>query len=288
MPETRIEPRYGCQSMTTKLRRVLLRKPDEGSCARWRDYGWRSEPSFSGLVRELDELAELLAATGADVVFGEPVPDDLDAIYTFDPLLIADHGAIVLRPGKELRRPEMAASLDDLKRLEIPVASTLAAPATAEGGDLLWLDAQTLLAGRGYRTNAAGIAALRAALPGVEVIEFDLPHYHGRGEVMHLLSLINLVAPDLAAVYLPLAPVRLVELLEDRGIRVVEVPDDEFESMGPNVLAVEPGVVVALERNRETARRLERLGVEVLTYTGAELSKGDGGPGCLTRPLLRG
>jgi N-dimethylarginine dimethylaminohydrolase len=281
------ETGYGCQSMTTKLRRVLLRKPDEAACARWRDYGWRSAPSFAGLERELDDLGELLTGAGAEVLFADVVADDLDAIYTFDPLLVADQGAIILRLGKELRRPEMAASADDLARLEIPVAATLAAPATAEGGDLLWLDEGTLLVGRGYRTNAAGVAALRAALPGVEVIEFDLPHYHGPAEVMHLLSLVNLAAPDLAAVYLPLAPVRLVELLHERGVRIVEVPDDEFDSMGPNVLAVEPGVVVALERNRETARRLGQAGVEVLTYEGVELSKGDGGPGCLTRPLLR-
>jgi dimethylargininase len=281
------EPAYGCQSMTAKLHQVLLRRPHEGSCARWRDYGWRSEPSFSGLVRELDALGELLASTGADVVFGEPVAGDLDAIYAFDPLLVGQHGAIVLRPGKELRRPEMAASAGDLAHHGIPVVATFAEPATAEGGDLLWLDELTLLAGRGYRTNAAGVAALRAALPGVEVIEFDLPHHHGPAEVMHLLSLINLAAPDLAVVYLPLAPVRLVELLHERELRIVEVPDDEFESMGPNVLATEPGVVVALERNRETARRLGRLGVDVLTYDGIELSLGDGGPGCLARPLLR-
>jgi dimethylargininase len=282
-----VERSYGCQSMTAKLRSVLLRNPDEASCARWRDFGWRSEPDFASLVGELEGLAGLLESVGAEVVFGEPVAGDLDAIYTFDPMIVSERGAIVLRPGKELRRPEMPASVDDMERLGIPVVATLEAPATAEGGDLLWLDEQTLLAGRGYRTNAAGVEALRAALPGVDVVEFDLPHFHGPGEVMHLLSLINLVAPDLAAVYLRLAPVRLVELLHERGVRIIDVPDEEFESMGPNVLAVEPGVVIALARNRETQRRLEKLGVDVRTYEGIELSKGDGGPGCLTRPLLR-
>jgi dimethylargininase len=278
---------YGCQTMTTKLRSVLLRKPDEASCARWRDFGWRSEPNFDGLLRELDSLGELLASRGAEVIFGEIVPGDLDAIYTFDPAIVSDRGVIALRPGKELRRREADATVEDLARIGIPVAATIGPPATAEGGDLLWLDERTLLAGRGYRTNAAGVEALRSALPGVEVIEFDLPHYGGPAEIMHLLSLINLVAPDMAAVYLRLAPVRLVELLNERGVRIVDVPDEEFDSMGPNVLAIEPGVVVALARNRETNRRLEQLGVEVLTYEGIELSKGDGGPGCLTRPLLR-
>jgi dimethylargininase len=287
MTGSRLETAFGGQSMTAKLRRVLLRGVDEAACARWREFGWRSEPTFGGLRRELDHLGDVLVSAGAEVVFGQPVAGDLDAIYAFDPMIISDAGAIVLRPGKELRRSETASSAGDMTRLGIPIAATLTAPATAEGGDLLWLDEQTLLAGRGYRTNAAGVEALRVALPGVEVIEFDLPHYHGPNEVMHLLSLVNLVAPDLAAVYLPLAPVRLVKLLHERDVQIVEVPDEEFESMGPNVLAVEPGVVVALARNRETARRLGQLGVDVLTYEGDELSLGDGGPGCLTRPLLR-
>ncbi len=119
------------------------------------------------------------------------------------------------------------------------------------------------------------------------MIEFDLPYFHGSDEVMHLLSLLSPVAGDLAVAYLPLMPVRLVQLLEERGIRLVEVPDAEFETMGPNVLALEPGVVLVVEGNPETRRRLERAGVEVFTYEGTELSKGDGGPTCLTRPLLR-
>jgi dimethylargininase len=273
--------------MTTKLRRVLVRAADEHACARWRDFGWRAAPDHGLLLREHEALCTLLDSAGAEVIVGEPVAGGLDAIYTFDPAIVSRAGAIVLRPGKELRRPEVEATSADMTRLGIPVAAMLEPPATAEGGDLLWLDDRTLLVGRGYRTNAAAVAAVQNALPEVELIEFDLPHHHGAGEVMHLLSLVNLVAPDVAVGYLPLLPVRLVELLRARDVRLVEVPDDEFETMGPNVLAVEPGVVVALEHNRETRRRLERFGVEVLTYAGAELSKGDGGPGCLTRPLLR-
>ena len=282
-----VEPQYGCESMTEKLRRVLVRSPDPAACALWRDYGWRAAPDPAGLQREHDELCDVLATAGAEVVFGTPVAGGLDGIYTFDPAIVARRGAIILRLGKELRRPESVATADDMDRAGISVVATLEPPATADGGDTLWLDDRTLLVGRGYRTNAAGIAALREALPETELIEFDLPHFHGSSEVMHLLSLISLVAPDLAVAYLPLLPVRLVELLGERGVQLVEVPDEEFETMGPNVLTLEPGVVLALERNRETRRRLERVGVEVLTYEGTELSKGDGGPTCLTRPLLR-
>ena len=282
-----VEPRYGCQNMTSRLRSVLVRAPDAAACARWKDFGWRGAPDPVQLQREHEQLTALLESRGAVAVFGDAVHDGLDAIYTFDPALVSRRGAIILRFGKELRQPEGPATVKDMIRFGVPVVATLAAPATAEGGDLLWLDENTVLVGRGYRTNALGVDALQKALPDVEFIEFDLPHFHGPAEVLHLLSLINLVAPDLAVTYTPLLPVRLVQLLREREIRLVEVPDDEFETMGPNVLALEPGVVVALRRNRETRRRLERKGVDVLTYDGTELSKGDGGPTCLTLPLLR-
>ena len=164
------------------------------------------------------------------------------------------------------------------------------APATAEGGDLFWLDRSTLLAGRGYRTNDEGIAQLRALLgESVDVVEFDLPHFRGPDECLHLMSFVSPLDVDLAVAYLPMVPVRLLEILRDRDIRVVEVPDDEFASMGPNVLALGPRIALALAGNPETRRRMEMAGVDVRTYVGDEISrKGDGGPTCLTRPLERG
>jgi dimethylargininase len=280
-------PRYGCSNMVGKLERVLVRRPDHASCTLWADYGWRSEPDFDRLLHEHDAFCALLGSAGAEVVVGGTVAHGLDAIYAFDPAIVSARGAIVLRPGKDIRLPEAAASADELTAAGVPIVARLEAPATADGGDTIWLDAQTLLVGRGYRTNAAGVAELRVALPEVDVIEFDLPHFHGSEEVMHLLSLVSPVSHDAAVAYPPLMPVRLVQLFEARGIRLIEVPADEFETMGPNVLALEPGVVLALKRNGETRRRLERAGIEVLTYEGTELSKGDGGPTCLTRPLLR-
>jgi len=210
-----------------------------------------------------------------------------DAIYTYDPALVAGDGALLLHPGKEIRRPEVDAMAEDLERAGVPVAGRLREPEWTEGGDCCWLDEHTLLVGCGYRTNAAGIARLRELLPDVEVVVFDLPHWHGRDEVMHLMSLISPLAPDLTVVYEPLLPTRLAQLLEERGVELVPVPDDEFGSMGSNVLALAPRVALAVEGNPRTRERMERAGVEVLTYRGEELSKGDGGPTCLTRPLLR-
>jgi N-dimethylarginine dimethylaminohydrolase len=279
---------FGSLSATRTLRRVLLRAPRAEELAGWREYGWREAPDPDAIAREHAELCTLLANSGAEVVLAEqPVPGDPDAIYAYDPVLIGPDGAILLRPGKPGRLEEPVALAPALEAAGVPVVGRLEAPATADGGDMLRLDERTLLVGRGYRTNDAGIESLCNLLSGIDVRAFDLPHLLGRAHVLHLMSLISLVDDDLALAYLPLLPVRLVELLEERGVRIVEVPEAAFETMGPNVLALAPRVVLALERNTETRRRLEDAGAEVVTYAGHELSKGDGGPTCLTRPLLR-
>jgi N-dimethylarginine dimethylaminohydrolase len=277
------------QTMTAPLRRVFVRRPPT-DVSRWREFGWRSEPDAAQLSAEHERLCDALAQAGAEVLIGESSPGgNVDSIYVFDPALMTDAGAILLRPGKESRRDEVAAIRGDFEANGIPIATELTAPALAEGGDTLWLDETTLVVGLGYRTNATGAAQIAVALPTVEVLTVDLPHHRGRGEVLHLLSLISPLDDELALVYPPLLPVRLVQLLEERGVRMVEVPDDEFESMGCNVLTLAPRIVLALDGNPETRRRLEAADVEVRVYAGEELSrKGDGGPTCLTRPLARG
>jgi dimethylargininase len=241
------------------------------------------------IVEEHEALVAILHGAGAGVVVAPPLDSTLDAVYVHDPAAVTRAGAVLLRPGKKLRQVEVDAIERDFAAAGVEVVARLEPPATAEGGDMLWLDDATLVVGRGYRTNDAGVEALRRAFPEAEVVAVDLPHWHGRSEVMHLLSLISPLADDLALVFLPLMPVPLVELLEQRGIGFVEVPEEEFDSMGCNVLALGPRRALALDGNPETRRRLEAAGVEVLVYSGEELSrKGDGGPTCLTRPLERG
>jgi dimethylargininase len=275
--------------MTAPLRRVLVRRPGP-DVSRWREFGWRAEPDPARLAAEHEGLCAALEQAGAEVVVGDPSSNgNMDAVYVFDPALVTDAGAILLRPGKEARQDEVAAIRADLQAAEVSIAGELTAPALAEGGDTLWLDESTLVVGLGYRTNATGAAQIAVALPTVDVLTVDLPHHRGRSEVLHLLSLISPLADDLALVYLPLMPVRLVQLLEERGVHMIEVPDEELDSMGCNVLALAPRVGLGLDGNPETRRRMEAAGVEVRVYSGEELSrKGDGGPTCLTRPLARG
>ncbi|HWG56983.1 MAG TPA: arginine deiminase family protein [Gaiellaceae bacterium] len=275
--------------MTEPLRRVLVRPPAADDVPGWEACAWRAAPDPARAAEEHEAFRAILEDAGAEVIVAQGEPGNPDAIYTYDPVLVGERGAVLLRPGKDERLGEPDALAADLERAGVPICGRIEAPGTIDGGDTLWLDRETLLVGRGYRTNAAGVEQLQAAFPDAEVLSYDLPHWNGRGEVMHLMSLVSPLDDDLALVYPRLAPVRLMELLHERGIEIVEVPDDEFESMGPNVLALAPRYALALEGNPETKRRMEAAGVEVLTYRGDEISrKGDGGPTCLTRPLLRG
>ena len=273
----------GVRNMTGPLRRVLVRRPP-ADCSAWERYGWRSAPDPMLLAAEHEALCSTLEDAGAEVVAAEPTT--LDAIYVFDPALVADEGAVLLRPGKDVRRDEPDALPLDLDRAGVAVAARLEEPALAEGGDLIRLDERTLLAGRGYRTNSDGIWALERLL-GLETLVFDLPHLHGPSACLHLLSLLSPLDGDLVVGYPPLMPVRLVQLLAGRGVRIVEVPDEEFATLGPNALALAPRVALLPEHTVATRRRLEAAGVDVLVYRAEELSKGDGGPTCLTPPLLR-
>jgi len=281
-------PRFGAQSMTGRLERVLVRPPLPEDGAHWREYGWRAAPDHAKAAEEHEVFRGLLEDAGSEVVLSSHDPGNPDAIYVYDPVLVGSEGAVLLRPGKEGRRGEPGAMAEPLAAAGVPIAAELADPVVAEGGDTVWLDAETLLVGIGYRTSPAAVAALESVFPRVHVLTFDLPHWNGRGEVMHLMSFISPLDGDLALVYRRIAPVRLLELLAERGIEVVEVPDDEFETQGSNVLALGPRQALALDGSPETRRRMERAGVDVVVYRGEEISlKGDGGPTCLTRPLLR-
>jgi dimethylargininase len=284
------ERTFGGQTLVAPLRRVLVRAPDPTALAMWRGFGWLAEPDPAIAAEQHEALCELLRAAGTEVVYARSdVAEDPDAVYVFDPVIVSDRGALLLRPGKEGRRGEPSAIAEDLRALGVPVAFEMAEPATAEGGDTMWLDQRTLLVGRSYRTNDAGIRALREALPGVEVLAFDLPRLRGPDACLHLLSLLSPLDDDLVVAYPPLMPIRLLELFAERGIAIVEVPEEEFGSMGPNVLALAPRVAVAVDGNPETRRGMEAAGVDVSVFEGSEIAhKGEGGPTCLTRPLLRG
>jgi N-dimethylarginine dimethylaminohydrolase len=283
---------YGSQSMVATLQSVIVRRPDTAFAiddpGKWH---YSSQPHLDVAQREHDAIVDVLRQAGTEVVYhSAPLPDHADAIFVHDPAIVTDRGAIILRMSKRLRRGEEEALAALFSDLDVPIHYKLYGDARAEGGDLLWLDEKTLAVGQGFRTNAEALRQLREALADmdVEIIPVELPYYTGPEACLHLMSLISIVDNDLAVVYLPLLAAPFVQLLLARGFRLVEVPEQEFETMGTNVLALRPGQCLMLENNPVTKRWLEAAGCTVLTYKGDEIShKAEGGATCLTRPVLR-
>ena len=264
----------------------------EGNVARqWRDLNFTSAPDFARALSEYDTLLALLGSAGAEILSLPPdTSTSLDSIYVRDAAVVSPRGLILCSMGKPQRVPEPAAQGRVYESWGLPIAGRMTPPGRIEGGDVVWLDDRTVAVGRGYRTNDDGIRQLREVLGDSidELIVVPLPHWRGSADVFHLMSIISPVDRDLAVVYSPLMPVPFREVLVARGIQFVEVPDEEFESMGANVLAIGPRDCVMVDRNPRTQSALERAGARVQTYRGQEISlKGGGGPTCLTRPIER-
>ena len=284
------ERRYGAQSMTAPLREVVIKRPGPAFGAAFDDpaHGFLHPVDLATAVREHEILGDTLARLGVVVHELDRETESPDLLYTFDPILVSDRGAIPLRPGKPNRAGEPAVLEAWMVEHGIPTLGRIEPPGTVEGGDTLWLREDLLVVGRSLRTNAAGAEQLAAIVGGGTRI-VDLPYWRGPGELVHLLSVISPVADDLAVVYLPLLPVGVWELLVELGIEMIEVPDEELPTLGANVLAVRPGVVVVAEGNPATRRALEARGCEVHAFPATEIGvNGSGGPTCMTRPVLRG
>ncbi len=287
----------GAQSDVGALRSVVLKHArdafvDQAAIdEQWRDLGYLERPDLECALAEYDAFAALLQRSGVEVHF---LPRDertgLDSVYARDSAVVSDRGVILCRMGKQQRSGEPAAVRDAFRSMGIPLHGSIEGEGLLEGGDVVWLSPDTLAVGRGYRTNDEGIRQLRELLGDTirELLVAPLPHWRGPGDVFHLMSLLSPLDLDLALVYSPLLPVPLREALLQRGIGLVEVAEEEFESMACNVLALAPRRCVMMQGNPITKGRLEDAGVEVETYAGGEISaKGCGGPTCLTRPLVR-
>ena len=280
-----------------RLTRVLLKHArdafvDAAAIEReWRQLGFTAAPDPGRAAGEYEQFVSCLGRVGCAIEYlPRRAHVGLDSIYVRDASLVCDRGVILCAMGKRERNGEPAAQSEALRQAGVPIAGAIEPPGTIEGGDVIWLDASTVAVGRGYRTNAEGIRQFRALLGDSigTLIEVPLPHWRGPSDVFHLMSMISPIDRDLLLVYSRLLPVPFRTDLRERGYSLVEVPDEEFESMGTNVLALAPRLALMVNRNPRTRGRLEDAGCEVLVYDGDEIShKGGGGPTCLTRPIAR-
>ena len=283
--------------MGGRLERVLVCSPraagweTPSKLDHWRELGFHHAPDFPAAEAQHEELCRQLESAGAEVLHLPPSSDlSLDAVYTHDPSLATDFGLIALNPGKPNRVPEARNHAEFCGGIGIPTMGPIQPPGNTEAGDMVWLDSTTLLVGQGYRTNAAGIAQMKALLlpRGVEVLTAPLPYGAGPSACLHLMSLISLLDERTALVDLPWLAVETVELLRFRGYSFIEIDYSERDTLACNVLSLGGKRILALAENQQTNQKLRQTGFDVRTFKGAELCiNGSGGPTCLTRPLLR-
>jgi arginine deiminase len=292
--------KYGSSSMVKDIKSVLIKHPKDAFISQqnivghWPQPGWMTQlgpPNFDEAISEFEHFVDLLSSQIPDVRY---LPPDhrtgIDSIYAHDPVVITDQGAILLSMGNTSRQKEPAAAGDYLKELGISIFGAISGEGKLEGGDLLWLNERTLAVGRGYRTNDEGIRQLEELLRDSidDFFVVPLPHWNGEEECLHLLSLISMIDDNLAVVYSNLLPVPFREKLLQAGVKLLEVPAGEYETLGCNILTLSPRKCMMLSGNPLTRRMLENEGVEVSEFEGREICiKGEGGPTCLTRPILR-
>lgn len=289
--------KYNGQSETAEIKSILMKKPETAwqsqanVSSQWQKLHYPAEPNYNKALAEYQAFASIIEAHVSEVHY---LPADsrtgLDSIYTHDPVIITRGGAILANMGKEERAFEAEAIGKYLESIGMPVIGRIEPPGKVEGGDVVWFDDGTAAVGIGYRTNSEGAAQLRELTKNLvnEIIEVPLPHSNGPEECLHLMSMISPVDGDLAVVYSRLMVVPFRELLIERGISFVEVPDDEYDNFACNVLALAPRKCVMITGSPKTKAALEQEGATVFEYPGEDISiKGGGGPTCLTRPLYR-
>jgi N-dimethylarginine dimethylaminohydrolase len=280
-----------------RIKKVALRRPEQAMVsqqkidAEWRPLNYHTRPELPRAVTEHQRLAELLEGVGAEIVY-LPAQESLttDSLYVRDAATLCAKGVILCNMGKPARSAEPGVHGEAFRNAGIPVAGAITGEGKVEGGDIIWLDQRHVGIARGYRTNAEGIRQFKEIVGAdVHVEVAVLPHYKGPSDVFHLMSIISPLDEKLQLVYSPLMPVTFREWLVDHGHQFVEVPDTEFASMGCNVLAIAPREVVMVKGNPETRRRMEAAGCQVHVIEADAISvPGEGGPTCLTRPLVRG
>ena len=288
---------FGCQDMTSTIRKVLIKDPKSAYKnqanidTQYNELNYFGKPDFEISLKDYDSFKSILHNNGIEI---HCLPSDditsLDSIYTHDPCLVSNSGVILCSMGKDLRRKEPGMISNYFESLGIPIIGRISSPGKLEGGDIVWIDNKTVAVGVGYRSNFEGIMQLKQILSDDidEIIPVHLPHWTGPADCLHLMSNVSPIDENLFLVYSKLLPVSFREYLLSRKIKLIEVPDEEYESMGCNVLAIAPRKVIMIEGNNITKKILEDEGVEIFTYPGLEISnKGAGGPTCLTRPFLR-
>ena len=289
--------KYGLNSNVSTLKTVLLKNPQAAFKSQktidlqWQDLNFIDKPDFKKSVTQYENFIDILNDNNVEILY---IPEDeitsLDSIYTHDPIFMTPNGAVIGNMGKTQRKPETIMMKNYLNEIGVPIFGEIINDATLEGGDVIWIDEKTVTAGLTYRTNNKGIDQLRKILStiSIEVISVDLPHWNGPVDVLHLMSLISPLNENLFLIYKKLLPIGLLKLLKKLDIKTISIADEDYDSLGCNVLPLSTTKCLITSGNDKTFKIIEENGIEVIEFQASEICyKGSGGPTCLTRPIYR-
>ncbi len=289
--------KYGLNSNVSTLKTVLLKNPQAAFKSQktidlqWQDLNFIDKPDFKKSVTQYENFIDILNDNNVEILY---IPEDeitsLDSIYTHDPIFMTPNGAVIGNMGKTQRKPETIMMKNYLNEIGVPILGEIINDATLEGGDVIWIDEKTVTAGLTYRTNNKGIDQLRKILStiSIEVISVDLPHWNGPVDVLHLMSLISPLNENLFLIYKKLLPISLLKLLKKLDIKTISIADEDYDSLGCNVLPLSTTKCLITSGNNKTCKIIEENGIEVIEFQASEICyKGSGGPTCLTRPIYR-
>ena len=289
--------KYGLNSNVSTLKTVLLKDPEAAFKSQkiidlqWENLNFIEKPDYKKSIIQYEKFVDILNDNNVEILY---IPEDektsLDSIYTHDSMFMTPNGAVIGNMGKKQREPETLMMKNYLDEIGIPIFGEIVNEGTLEGGDVIWVNDKTAAVGLTYRTNNKGINQLRKILSSISVdlICVDLPHWNGPVDVLHLMSLISPLKDDLFLIYEKLLPIGFLKLLNNLDIKTISIADEDYDSLGCNVLPLSTTKCLITSGNDKTFKIIEENGIEVIEFQASEICyKGSGGPTCLTRPIYR-
>jgi len=288
---------YGSQNMVSQLKKVLMKKPQKFMSdvdkIKW-NYG---NPLNQDLIeKNYNDFIEIIRKSEIEIFYIKLDNEDeelCDSIFTHDPSFVINEGAIILNMNKALRKNEIYYHIKKYVSLNIPIIGKIIDEGRVEGGDCIWINNTTLLVGTGYRTNIEGVRQLNNILKNynINVIHTELPKISNYNSCFHLMSIISMLDHDLVIGYEKFISTELSNILKKYNIEIIKIPEKEYldsKTLAVNILALSPRNLIMLRGYNKTADLLLKSGCKINFFYGDELCiKAEGGPTCLTRPILR-
>ena len=284
--------------MVSCLKKVLMKRPQKlMSKVDLQKWNYTAPLDQDAINENYNQFYKIIKNSGTEIVDLRLINENAelcDSIFTHDPSLVLNEGAIILNMGKKLRMKETEEHANFYNQERIPIIGKIINNASVEGGDCLWINNKTLVVGESYRTNKSGINQLSIILKkhNIVLMPIKLPKYDNENSCFHLMSLISMLDHDLAIGCLSLLPIDLIQLLNNHNIKIIAIPEDEYfesKTLAVNILALSPRNLVALNGYPRTIDLLNKSGCKINTFSGNVLCiKAEGGPTCLTRAIWRG